>query len=115
MICFELTYLASASLRDDLVSLIFLLRPMLYTEDKLCIPKISYVTQKIFWGHTSSPFGGPCLYLRFIPQPILILVYFTLKTLCCCLFDCNFNLIALLQNRKGVFNLLDNNFKYFLI
>ena len=40
------------------------------------------------------------------------LVYFTLKTLCCCLFDCNFNLIALLQNWKGIFILLDNNFKY---
>ena len=23
---------------------------------------------KIFWVHASSPFGGPCLYIRFIPQ-----------------------------------------------
>ena len=27
--------------------------------------------------------------------------------------DCNFNVIALLQTLKGIFILLDNNFKYF--
>ena len=42
-------------------------------------------------------------------------VCFTLKTLCCGLFDCNFNMIASLQNWKGILILLDNDFKYFLI